>query len=78
MSAGDGAGALVYVSALEDYTRGDPLPWSDLFAKRGRLLARALQRIDEDIGAELAEIRSSLEHAGFKPFLPAVNAALNQ
>ena len=78
LSAGDGAGALIYVSALEDYTRAEPLPWSDLFAKRGRLLARALQGIDEDIRAELTGIRSSLERAGFKPFLPAVNAALDK
>ena len=78
LSAGDGAGALEYVAALEDYTRAEPLPWSDLFAKRGRLLARALQGIDEDIRAELTDIRSSLERAGFKPFLPLVNAALDK
>ena len=78
LSAGDGAGALEYVAALEDYTRAEPLPWSDLFAKRGRLLARALQGIDEDIRAELTGIRSSLERAGFKPFLPLVNAALDK
>jgi len=76
LSAGDGASALSYVGALEDYTRAEPLPWSDLFAKRGRSLARALQSIDEDLRAELTGIRSSLERAGFKPFLPAVNAAL--
>jgi hypothetical protein len=78
LSAGDGAGALEYVAALEDYTQAEPLPWSDLFAKRGRLLARALQGIDEDIRAELKGIRSSLERAGIKPFLPAVDAALDK
>ena len=78
VSAGDGAGALEYVAALEDFTRAEPLPWSDLFAKRGRLLARALQGIDEDIRAELTDIRSSLARAGFKSFLPLVNAALDK
>src|SRR5262249_58499242 len=39
LSARDGAAAPTYVSALADYTRAEPLPWSDLFAKRGRLLA---------------------------------------
>jgi hypothetical protein len=78
LSAGDGAGALTYVVALEDYTRAEPLPWSDLFAKRGRLLAGALRGIDEDIRAELTRIRFSLERAGLKPFLPAVNAALDK
>jgi len=78
LSAGDRAGALMYVGALEDYTRAEPLPWSDLFAKRGRFLAKALHGIDEHICAELTEIRSSLERAGFRPFLPAVNAALDR
>ena len=46
LSAGDAAGALEYVAALENYTHAEPLPWSDLFATRGRLLAgcRARQR----------------------------------
>ena len=29
LSAGDGADALEYVAALEDYTRAEPLPWSE-------------------------------------------------
>lgn len=41
LSAGDAAGALEYVAALENYTHAEPLPWSDLFATRGRLLAGA-------------------------------------
>jgi class 3 adenylate cyclase/tetratricopeptide (TPR) repeat protein len=77
LSARDGAGALTYVTALENYTRAEPLPWSDLFAKRGRFLAKALHCIDEDIRAELTDVRSSLERAGFRSFLPPVNAALD-
>jgi hypothetical protein len=61
-----------------NHRRAEPLPWSDLFVKRGRSLARALQGIDEDIRVELTSIRSSLERAGFKPFLPLVNAALDK
>jgi class 3 adenylate cyclase/tetratricopeptide (TPR) repeat protein len=78
LSAGDAVGALIYVDALEDYTRAEPLPWSDLFAKRGRFLAKALQGVDEEVRAELAGIRSSFERAGLKPFLPAVDAALDK
>ena len=78
LCAGDGAGALSYVSALEDYTRAEPLPWSDLFAKRGRILAEALQGTSENCRAKLADVRSSLERVGFKPFLLAVNAALDR
>ena len=45
LSAGDAAGALRYVAALEDYTRAEPLPWADLFAARGRVLARCAARL---------------------------------
>jgi class 3 adenylate cyclase/tetratricopeptide (TPR) repeat protein len=78
LMAGEGARALTYVSALEDYTRAEPLPWSALFAQRGRLLVEALHGISEDSRTKLADIRSSLERVGFKPFLPAVNAALDR
>ena len=76
LSAGDGPGALIYVRALEDYTRAEPLPWSDLFARRGRLLAGALQGTENGMRSGLAQVRSSLEAAGLKPYLPAVEAAL--
>lgn len=76
LSAGDGPGALIYVRALEDYTRAEPLPWSDLFVLRGRFLAGALQGIDDGIRCGLAQVRSSLAAAGLKPYLPAVEAAL--
>ena len=76
LSAGDGQGALIYVGALEDYTRAEALPWSDLFTLRGRLLAGALQGADHGIRSGLAHVRSSLEAAGLKLYLPAVEAAL--
>jgi tetratricopeptide (TPR) repeat protein len=47
LSAGDEAKALEYVAALEDYTRAEPLPWWDLFATRGRLLATSLMTAGE-------------------------------
>jgi hypothetical protein len=78
LADGDAAGALNYVGALEDYTRAEPLPWSDLFAKRGRLVARAITGIDGDVRAELTNLRSSLERAGSKPFLPVVDAVLSR
>src|ERR1700680_972827 len=36
LSAGDGAGALDYVEALESYARAEPLSWSDIFVARRR------------------------------------------
>ena len=77
LSAGDGAGALEYVAALEDYTRAEPLPWSDLFAKRGRLLAGAARgNLDDGRREDLVRIRTALHNAGFMAFLPPIEAAL--
>ena len=77
LSAGDGAGALEYVAALEDYTRAEPLPWSDLFATRGRLLAGAARgNLDDGRREDLVRIRTALHNAGLMAFLPPIEAAL--
>ncbi|HLW90002.1 MAG TPA: adenylate/guanylate cyclase domain-containing protein [Roseiarcus sp.] len=77
LAVGDAEGALRHVRALEEYTRAEPLPWSDLFAARGRALAASLAR---DGGSgwrdDLTRVRSALTSAGFRPFLPAVETAL--
>jgi class 3 adenylate cyclase/tetratricopeptide (TPR) repeat protein len=77
LSAGDGPGALIYVNALEHYTRAEPLPWSELFAARGRLLAQALHGVDDQVRQGLTSVRATLESAGLRTFLPAVEAALS-
>lgn len=46
LQAGDPEQAGRYADALEDYTRGEPLGWSDFFIARGRALV-AHQRGDE-------------------------------
>jgi hypothetical protein len=74
LAAGDGPAALSYVAALEDYTRGEPLAWSDLFAARGRALAAALAG-DARARDALACVRAALHGAGLAAFLPAVDAA---
>ena len=77
LSAGDGAGALEYVAALEDYTRAEPLPWSDLFATRGHLLAGAARgNVDDGMREDLIRIRGALRDAGLKAFLPPIETAL--
>ena len=77
LSAGDAAGALRYVAALESYTRAEPLPWADLFVARGRALARAQQDYaGEEMQRELERVRAALVEAGFDSYLPAVDAAL--
>jgi tetratricopeptide (TPR) repeat protein len=77
LSAGDGARALEYVAALENYTRAERLPWSDLFATRGRLLAGAARgSVDDGMRDELVRIRTALRDAGLRAFLPKIEAAL--
>ena len=77
LAAGDPEGAMRHAAALEDYTRAEPLPWSTLFAARGRCLASALRGdIDEGLRDALTRIRSELLSAGFKPYLGTVDAAL--
>jgi class 3 adenylate cyclase/tetratricopeptide (TPR) repeat protein len=77
LAAGDPAAMLHYVSALEDYTRREPLPWAELFAARGRALALALQApAGEAIRDELVRLRTALRQAGFRSYLGAVEAAL--
>ncbi|HLH47920.1 MAG TPA: adenylate/guanylate cyclase domain-containing protein [Roseiarcus sp.] len=78
LEAGDAEGVLRHAAALDDYTRAEPLPWSDLFAARGRWLAAALTKTasDKEWRERLADIRAGLASANFRPFLLAVDAAL--
>jgi class 3 adenylate cyclase len=77
LSSGDAEGVLRHIAALEDYVRDEPLPWSDLFASRGRALVNSMRRGSCDgTREELVRIRAALLSAGFIPFLPAVDAAL--
>jgi hypothetical protein len=77
LSAGDGADALEYVAALEDFTQAEPLPWSDLFAARGRLLAGVARgNLDDGMREDLVRIQTALHNAGLMVWLPPVEAAL--
>jgi hypothetical protein len=77
LSAGDAAGALEYVSALENYARAEPLSWSDLFAARGRALAAARHSgVNHNVRAELVRTRAALEGSGFAAYLSAIDAVL--
>ena len=77
LAAGDAAGALRYVAALEQYTLAEPLPWSKLFIARGRAIAGVLQgRADEAVQRDLARVRAALLAAELRAFLPPVDTAL--
>jgi class 3 adenylate cyclase/tetratricopeptide (TPR) repeat protein len=78
LTARDAEGVIHHVEALEDYTRSEPLPWSTLFAARGRCLAKALRGgLGSGILDELNRIRAELLSAGLIAFVGAVDAVLN-
>jgi hypothetical protein len=77
LAAADAPRALRYADMLEAYTRSEELPWSNLFAMPGRLLAGAARGNVNDGGREdLVRIRTALHDAGLRAFLPPIEAAL--
>jgi len=68
---------LRYAAALENYTRAEPLPWSDLFIARARALA-AWGGGTQDAKAKkaLEDVREALDAVGLRFYLPAVVNAL--
>jgi hypothetical protein len=66
-----------YAAALEDYTRPEPLPSSDLFIARGRALAVfGRGNRDDATMQELKRLRDEAERVGLKTALPALEEAL--
>jgi tetratricopeptide (TPR) repeat protein len=66
-----------YASALEDFTRPEPLPWTDFFIARGRTLA-ALGRgeRDEKTISELKRLRDEARRVGLHAATPELDHAL--
>lgn len=66
-----------YAQALEDYTRTEPLPWSDFFIARGRALA-VFGRGQRDASTmrEIQRLHDEAERVGLKTALPALSQAL--
>jgi class 3 adenylate cyclase/tetratricopeptide (TPR) repeat protein len=66
-----------YANALEDYTRSEPLPWSELFVARGRALAAfARGRRDASLMGAIRQLRDEGERLGVRTALPALEAIL--
>jgi class 3 adenylate cyclase/tetratricopeptide (TPR) repeat protein len=77
LAEADWPGAERYAACLEDYTRAEPLPLSDLVVARGRALAAfGRGRRDDALAAELGRLAERTRAAGMKPLLPALDAAL--
>jgi tetratricopeptide (TPR) repeat protein len=66
-----------YAAALEDYTRCEPLPWSDFFIRRARaMLALGRGQRDTRLVATLQGLHDQAEEVGLKSALPALREAL--
>ena len=66
-----------YAAALAEFTRSEPLPWSDFFIARGRALAAVGQgRRDAALIAELKRLRDEGERLGLERALPEIRSAL--
>jgi hypothetical protein len=66
-----------YAAALEDFTRPEPLPWSDFFIARARVLAAyGRGKRDDATMQELTRLRDEAVRVGFIKALPALEKAL--
>ncbi len=66
-----------YAAALEDFTRPEPLPQSDLFIARARVLAAyGRGKRDDATMQELKRLRDEAKLVGFKTALPSLEEAL--
>lgn len=67
-----------YAEALEDYTRDEPLEWTDFFIARGRALAAlGRDKHDESAVSELRRLRNEAFQNGLRHALPAMEEALS-
>ena len=68
-----------YAAALKAYSRPEPLPWSEFFVDRGRVLAAFAQgRRDKDVRAELERVRNQPSSAKLAVAAKALEAALSE
>ena len=73
----DWDGADRYAAALEDYTRPEPLPWTDFFIAWGRALAdHGRGKRDEATMAELRRLGDEVERVRLRAAWPALERAL--
>ncbi len=77
MKSGDWDEVERYATALEDYTRPEPLPSSDFFIARGRALAaHGRGSRDDKTMQELKRLRDEGERVGLKTAISALDEAL--
>lgn len=68
-----------YAEALENYTRNEPLPWSEFYVARTRALTAFVQgRADDATIRQLRRLHAEAERARLKIGLPALENALSE
>jgi hypothetical protein len=78
LSVNDWEGFERYAAALEDYTRDEPLGWTDFFIARGRALAAfGRGKRDDATVTEIQRLRDEAKRVGLGPALPALEEALS-
>jgi len=77
IARGEWDDVLRYAAALEQYTGAEPLPWSNVFIARSRVLAGWAQGLrDDSARAALEAVRETLQRAELKSYLPRIEMAL--
>jgi len=67
-----------YAAVLEDFTKPEPLPLVDFFARGRALAAHARGRADPALARELQRLRDEGLRMGYIVALPAIEAALDE
>jgi hypothetical protein len=68
-----------YVQALRQYTRREPLPWSEFLVRRALALAAvAGGQTSDSVCEELQALAQEAEAAGLVTALPGIEAALSR
>jgi hypothetical protein len=66
-----------YAAAMENYTRDEPLPWSDYFIAMGRALAKwGKGRREHEMRVELERLRGEAVRLNLRTVIPTVDNAL--
>ncbi|MDP6342963.1 MAG: tetratricopeptide repeat protein [Alphaproteobacteria bacterium] len=77
LRVGDYAAADRYAGLLEDFTRDEPMPWTDFFIARGRTLAAHARTPDDpDMRKQLTDLRQTARDIHMGSALPAIERAL--
>jgi hypothetical protein len=80
LASGDWEGAERSAAGLEEFTRSEPLPFSDFYIARARALAaHGARRSDlSSLAAELARLHEEGERLGLRVALPPIERALEE